>query len=177
MRRFVLIAAMMLASASAQAGDSRGLSTGSVTAAPSDPPAAVNTQQLRAQNDTAVVPPKPAETPRYTPPPAEAQPAQTTPPADATRSPSEAPRYTARPAPVDNAPPATASTAPSTTTPSTAQPGRRYDDKGYYDDAGYHPSRSRHAHNDRYDDRPRHHRTRLSAGRIIAALHRYGIYW
>jgi hypothetical protein len=68
-------------------------------------------------------------------------------------------------------------------TPSPAQPERRYDDRGYYDDAGYHPFPRRHTHADRYAERPHgytdrpYHRARWNARRIIAELHRYGIYW
>ena len=120
----------------------------------------------------------PADTPRYSLPPSETQT-----PADPARNVSDAPRYTARPAPVDNAPPTTGSTAPSTVTPSTAQPERRYDDRGYYDDAGYHPFPRRHTDADHYAERPHgytdrpYHRARWNARRIIAELHRYGIYW
>lgn len=179
MRKMILIAAMVLTSAAAQAGESRSLSATATTLAPSDPPAAAVSQQLHAQNDTPVATtPKPTETPRYTPPPAETQV-----PANPARNVSDAPHYTARPAAVDATTPTTASTAPSTATPSNAQPERRYDDRGHYNDAGYHPSPRRHAYADRYTerrhayaDRP-HHRSRWNARRIIAALHRYGIYW
>jgi hypothetical protein len=176
MRKIILIAAMALTSAIAQAGETRSLST---AAAPSDAPATIQTKQLQAQNDAPVATPaKPADTPRYSLPPSETQT-----PADPARNVSDAPRYTARPAPVDNAPPTTASTAPSTVTPSTAPPERRYDDRGYYDDAGYHPFPRRHTHADRYAERPHgytdrpYHRARWNARRIIAELHRYGIYW
>jgi hypothetical protein len=176
MRTIILIAAMALTSAAAQAGETRNLST---AAAPSDAPATIQTKQLQAQNDAPVATPaKPADTSRYAPPPSVTQT-----PTDPARNISDAPRNTARPAPVDNAPPTAASTAPSTVTPSTAQPERRYDDKGYYDDAGYHPFPRRHTSDDRragrphgYADRP-HHRARWSARRIIAELRRYGIYW
>ena len=161
MRKIILIAAMALTSAAAQAGEPRSLST---AAAPSDAPAAIQTKQLQAQYDAPVAPPaKPADTPRYSLPPSETQT-----PADPARNVSDAPRYTVRPA-VDNA-------------PLTAQPERRYDDRGYYDDAGYHPFPRRHTDADRdaerphgYTDRP-HHRALWTARRIIAELHRYGIY-
>lgn len=123
MRMIILIAAMALTIAAAQAEDMRSLST-----APNDTPAATPAQ------------------------------------------PADRPQYTARPALVDSA-------------PSTARPTRRYDDRGYYDDTGYHPFPSRRGHVNRhaepsrsYADRPRH-RARWSARRIIAVLHRYGIYW
>jgi hypothetical protein len=164
MRKIILIAAMALTSAAAQAGGTRTLST---AATPSDAPAAIQTRQLQAQNDA------PAATP--------AKPADTQTPADPARSISDTPR--ARPAPVHNAPPTAASSAPSTVTPSTAQPERRYDDRGYYDDAGYHPFPRRYTNADRYTERPHgytnrpYHRARWSARRIIAEMRRYGIYW
>ncbi len=152
MRKLVLITAMVLASASAQAGESRSLSAYPVndttSAVPSQPVAG---KSLRADNDTPAAPA--AETPRYSPPPGDA----TSNPAPA----AETPRYTARPAPVDNAPRA----KETTTTPSTAShtPGEDYS-----------PRESRGRHSMRAE---RSHHHRLTAGRIIAALHRYGIYW
>jgi hypothetical protein len=139
MRKIILIAAMALTCAAAQAGEAeRNLSP---AAAPSDAPVAA--------------PAKPSDTPRYT----------------------------VRPAPVDNAP----------ATASTEHPERRYDDRGYYDDAGYHPFARRYTDADRHVDadrqsdrdaeRPRghvnrpHYRARWNAARIIAEMHRYGIYW
>ena len=157
MRKLILIAAaMVLVSATAQAGDSRSLSTGLTTNAPGNPPA-TNDQTLQADNDTTTTTlPSQAETPRYSPPPAE-----TPPLAEPTRNTSETPRYTARPAPVDNAPPQV------TTTPSTA----RHEPAS---DTTSRPERAHHAHAAR-----QHHRggTYWTAGRIIAELHRYGIDW
>ena len=188
MRRIILIAAMALTSAAAQAGETRNLSA---AAGPSEVPAAIQTKQLQAQNDAPAA--KPADTPRYAPPPAEPS-----------RNISDAPRNTARPAPVDNAPPAAASRAPSTATTQAAQPERRYDDKGYYDDAGYHPFPRRYTDADRdaersrgdverphdqterprgYAGRPRgfalrpYYPTPWSARRIMAEMRRYWIYW
>src|SRR5262249_28279744 len=95
MRKFILLAAMVLASASAQAGESRGLST---SLSMNDTPAASNTQPgtnsvLRADNTTpSTRATQPAETPQVT------EPTQ--------NSPTETPRYTARPAVVDTTPPA-----------------------------------------------------------------------
>jgi hypothetical protein len=151
MRKIILIAVMALTSAAAHAGETRSLST---PAAPSDVPAAIQTKQLQAQNDAPVASPaKPVATPHYSMPASETQ------------------------------MPTTASTAPSTAMPTTAQPERRYDDRGYYDDAGYHPFPRRHAdahryakRSHRYTDRP-YHRAQWNARRIIAELHRYGIYW
>ena len=153
MRKLVLITAMVLASASAQAGESRSLSAYPVndttSAAPSQPVAG---KSLRADNDTPAAPA--AETPRYSPPPGDTT--STPPPA------AETPHYTARPAPVDNAPRAT--------TPSTAShtPSEDYSPRRDYSSHGgrAHMMRAERSH---------HHR--LTAGRIIAALHRYGIYW
>jgi hypothetical protein len=150
MRKLVLIAAVVLASASAQAGESRSLSAYSAN---NDTTATVGSQpvvhkSLRADNDTPATPP--VETPRYSPPPA-----------DATRNPApepaEAPRYTARPAPVDNTPPAKTTTT-TTQTPSGDDSSR--------------DAHGRHARADRS-----HGHGRWTAGRIIATLHRYGIYW
>jgi hypothetical protein len=147
MRKVILIAAMVLASASAQAGESRSLSTG-LTA--NDPPAATNSaprtnNALRAENTPSTEAPLPPDAPRYS------APAETPPPVEPTRNTSDTPRYTARPAAVD-------------ATPSTTHrpPG----------EASYHPSRAHYAR----AERP-HYRPHLTAGRIIAALHRYGIYW
>src|SRR5689334_10670903 len=104
MRRFILIAAMVLASAGAQAGDTRSLSTGLGTVQPVDPPLPVSVKRVRAENDTATtVTPTQSETPRYSVPTSEVAP-----PTDTGRNVSETPRYTTRPAAVDSAPPATA---------------------------------------------------------------------
>jgi hypothetical protein len=151
MRTLVLIAAVVvLASASAQAGESRSLSaypvSDTTSAVPSQP---VASKSLRADNDTPAA--QPAETPRYSPPPADTT--SNPPPPSA-----ETPHYTARPAPVDNAPRAT-------TAATTATHAAR-DDYSPREGRGRHGMRAEHSH---------HHR--LTAGRIIAALHRYGIYW
>jgi hypothetical protein len=148
MRTLVLIAAVVvLASASAQAGESRSLSAYPVsndTTATVQPAAS---KSLRADNDTPAA--QPTETPRYSPPPADAT---SNPP-----PPAETPHYTARPAPVDNAPRAT------TATPTSHTPSEDYSPR---EARGRHMMRAERGH---------HHR--LTAGRIIAALHHYGIYW
>jgi hypothetical protein len=147
MRKIILIAAMALTSAAAQAGETRGLS---VAAAPSVAPATIQTKQLQAQNDAPV--------------------AQAQTPVDPARNVPEAPRYTARPTPVDYVTPTGAS---------TAHPERRYDDRGYFDDAGYHPFARRYTDAEpphARTGRP-HHRAQWSVDRIIAELHSYGIYW
>lgn len=147
MRNLVLIAAMVLASASAQAGESRSLSAYPVG---NDQPAATASQPattLRADN-TTVPAAQPAETPRYSAPAAEPT---TTPP------PAETPHYTARPAAVDTTPP------PAAKTTSSQPPADATDDR---------PARGRHARAERG-----HSHGRWSAGRIIATLHRYGVYW
>jgi hypothetical protein len=149
MRTLVLIAAVVvLASASAQAGESRSLSAYPVSndATATVQPAA--SKSLRAENDAPVA--QPAETPRYSPPPADTT---SNPP-----PPAETPHYTARPAPVDNAPRSTTTAA----TPTHATS----DDYSPRESRGRHSMRAEHSH---------HHR--LTAGRIIAALHHYGIYW
>lgn len=149
MRTLILIAAVVLASASAQAGESRSLSAdpiSDVTTAGSPPAASTS---LRADNDAAM---QPAETPRYSPPPGEAT---SNPP------PAETPHYTARPAPVDNARPTRATAAQ---TPDDA-----------YSPHGDHSSRAARSHYLMRAERP-HHR-HWTVGRIIATLHHYGIYW
>ena len=148
MRTLVLTAAVVvLASASAQAGESRSLSTYPVndttSAAPSKPIAG---KSLRADNDAPAA--QPAETPRYSPPPADTT---SNPP------PAEVPHYTNRPAPVDNTPRAVK------TTTETQPPSSDYSPR---EGRGRHMMRAERGH---------HHR--LTAGRIIAALHHYGIYW
>jgi hypothetical protein len=147
MRTLVLIAAVVvLASASAQAGESRSLSAYPVSndATATVQPAA--NKSLRADNDAPAA--QPAETPRYSPPPADTT---SNPP------PAEAPHYTARPAPVDNTPRAVK------TTTETLPPSGDYSPR---EARGRHMMRAERGH---------HHR--LTAGRIIAALHHYGIYW
>jgi len=154
MRKLVLIAAVVLTSASAQAGESRSLSAYPVndtTSATSSQPVA--NKSLRAENDAPAA--QPAETPRYSPPPGEATP---NPPPPA----AETPHYSARPAPVDNAPRAT---TPTTATHTPSDDGSR---------GGYPPREGRGRHMMRAE-RAHHHR--LTVGRVIAALHRYGIYW
>ena len=161
MRKFVLAAAMVvtanvLASASAQAGDSRSLST---TSTVSEPPAAINNQPkpgtLRADTETTATP---AAIPA--PPPVEAPKTIEAPkPVDSTRNaepPAATPRYSARPAPVDTTPPAAA-------TPYRHPPRQ----------ANYRRSHIRQAS----FGRPHYRVPHWNTGRIIAALHRYGIYW
>jgi hypothetical protein len=152
MRKFILIAAMVLASAAAaQAGESRSLSRLN----PADP-AATSTEPrandvLRADNVTNTTPAT-DETPRYAPPPAETQA-----PADTTRNTTETPHYSTRPTPVRATPPATTTTdTPPSNEPTYHRSGRNRQAQMYH--------------------RPHHH-GRITAGRIIAALHRYGIYW
>src|SRR5262249_28659514 len=146
MRKLVLIAPVVLASARAQAGEPRSLPAYPVS---HDTTATVGTQpvaskSLRADNDTST---QPVETPRYS-----------LPPADTTSNPppAETPHYTARPAPVDNAPRAT-TTTPTTQTPSSSTSPREV--------------------HGRHMRAERPHHGHWSAGRIIATLHRYGIYW
>jgi len=154
MRTLVLIAAVVvLASASAQAGESRSLSAYPVsndTTATVQPAAS---KSLRADNDAPAA--QPSETPRYSPPPADAT--SNPPPA------AETPHYTARPAPVDNAPRATtAATIPTHAASDDYSPREGHSPQGNV----RHMMRAERGH---------HHR--LTAGRIIAALHHYGIYW
>ncbi len=154
MRNLILVAAVLLASASAQAGESRSLSSYPVndttSAVPSQP---VANQSLRADNDTTAT--QPVETPRYSPPPGAAT--SNPPPA------AETPHDTARPAPVGTAPRATRATTAAQT------PSSDYSPRGNTSARGAHGRTMMRA------ERP--HYQRLTAGRIIAALHRYGIYW
>ncbi len=151
MRKFVLIAAMVLASASAQAGESRSLSADPIgndtTSAVASQPA--SNKALHADNDIAA---PSAETPRYSAP---ADTTSTAPPPPPPPPTTGTPHYTARPAPVE-------STWRATTTTATRNSGS--------DDLR--ELRGRHAN----AGRPHGH-ARWTAGRIIATLHRYGVYW
>lgn len=170
MRQYALIAAaaIVLASATAHAGDSRSLTTSMTTDMPNGPAAPVQPPQadssLRAYPDTAS-----ADTPRYRLPP------------------SETPRYgtpssNSRPAVVDNTPqttqppqttetpPAAATPPVASTSPVAATPSTNVDEPQH---TTTHRAPAVHAHADRS-----HHRGgRWTAGRIIAELHRYGVYW
>jgi hypothetical protein len=155
MRKFVLIAALLLASASAQAGESRSLSSypdNDTTSTVPSPPVA--DQSLRADNDTPAA--QPVETPRYSPPPGEAT---SNPPSSPPAA--ETPHYTARPAAVGN-------TRATTATTTAQAPSSDYSSRGNYLPREVHGRMMRAQHP---------HHQRLTAGRIIAALHRYGIYW
>ncbi len=154
MRILILIAAVVLTSASAQAGDSRSLSTYPVndtTSTVVSKPAAG--KSLRAENDTPAA--QPAETPRYAPP-ADAAP-NPPPPAE------ETPHYTSRPAAVGNAPRATKAVTAAETPSGDDSPRGDYSSRR----GRGRMMRAEHA---------RHHH-RLTIGRVVAALHRYGIYW
>jgi hypothetical protein len=156
MRKFVLIAAMVLTSAAAaQAGESRGLSTQGDTTATTYQP---RYKDVRAENDTAVTPP--ADTPRYSAPADDPQ-----------RSVTDTPRYTARPEPVAPTPTATTATAAPPTTTASADPSSG--------ERTYHRSpRSRQAGMGGMWMPYRYHmHRRLTLGRVVAALHHYGIYW
>jgi outer membrane biosynthesis protein TonB len=82
MRKFILIAAMALASVSAQAGESRNL-----TLAAGDEPTAVEQKAVEAPNETpkAVEETKPAEAPKYVDRPAVVNTATETPKTDAAK--------------------------------------------------------------------------------------------
>jgi len=163
MRTYALIAAaaMVLASATAYAGDSRSLSTSMTTDLPNTPAAPVQPQadsSLRAYPDTAS-----ADTPRYRLPPSDA-PQQNT-----------APRtYAQRPGVVDNTPQTTQTTPPPQTTESTppavSTPSTNVDRP---EQTTTHRASPVHAHAERSHRRG----GRWTAGRIIAELHRYGVYW
>ncbi len=166
MRTVILITAMVLASATAQASDLRSLSTGLATDTQADRPAPAPSA-MRAENPSA------ADTPRYAPPPA-ATATQNEP----SRNTSDTPRYNTRPAPVEPAPTTTATTPPQSRQSIADRDTPR-------SEPSYHPSPSRMRYRpvhvtQRYGairwPRP-HLPHRWSTGRIIAALHRYGIYW
>jgi hypothetical protein len=148
MRKIILIASMVLTSAAAHAGETRGLST---AAAPSVVQSTIQTPQLQAQNEATVVAPGTS---------------------------ADTPRYVARPVPTDNAPitastaPSTATS--STDHPERRYDDRGYyDSAGYHPSPRRYTDGERpHGHT----DRP-HHRGGWSASRIIAELHSYGIYW
>lgn len=163
MRTYALIAAaaIVLGSATAYAGDSRSLSTSMTTDLPNAQPAAPVQPQadsaLRAYPDTAS-----ADTPRYRLPPSD------TPQQDST------PRNNIqRPAVVDNTPQTTPTTPPQTTEttpPAVTTPSTNVDRP---EQNTMHRAPAVHAHAQRSHRRG----GQWTAGRIIAELHRYGIYW
>jgi hypothetical protein len=149
---------MVLASATAYAGDSRSLSTSMTTDLPNTPAAPVQPQAdsaLRAYPDAS------ADTPRYRLPPSDAQ--NSTPHT-----------YVQRPAVVDNTPQTTQTTPPAQTTettpPAVSSPSTNVDRP---EQNTMHRAPAAHAHAERTHRRAGH----WTAGRIIAELHRYGIYW
>ena len=173
MRKIILIAAMALTSAAAQAGDTRNLST---AATPGAAPATIQTKQFQAQNDApAATPAKPADAPRYSAPPSETQ----TPAA---------------------APTAPSTATPSTAQPERRYDDRGYfDDAGYHPfprrytdadrDAGRpdrdaerpsaeRPSADRDAERPRgRTSRPYHRAWWATPRRFMAEMRRYGFYW
>jgi len=161
MRNFILIAAMVLASAGvAQAGESRSLITSSTPGTAT--PVSIATTMPNA--DQVSVPQKPRA-------PAALRADNATPSADMPRQNdtprTDAPRYNVRPAAVE--------TPRATTTPPANQdtPAATNNEPPPRQTTAVRPSREYHA-NRQYSH---HQRGRLTAGRIIAALHRYGIYW
>jgi hypothetical protein len=172
MRQYALIAAaaMVLATASAHAGDSRSLTTSMTTDMPNGQPAAPVQPQadssLRAYPDTAS-----ADTPRYRLPPSDTPQQNTTPHT-----------YAQRPAVVDNTPqtaqppqvtqttPPPVEATPAATPPAAATSSANVDEPPQ---TTTHRAPSVHAHADRSHRRG----GRWTAGRIIAELHRYGVYW
>ena len=149
MRKFILIAGFVLASAAAQAGDQRSLSLGrDVQAAPAKASAPQTAQVAE-------------------PPKAEAAPAADTPKADA-------PKYVERPAIVKSKP-NRFKDEPRVRDEAKYRDQPRYRNESRYRDEGrYTPSR-KYAGALRYDrPRKRHFGIRQ---RILSALHRHGIYW
>jgi hypothetical protein len=162
MRAYALIAAaaIVLASATAHAGDSRSLSTSMTTDLPNTPAAPVQPQadnSLRAYPDTAS-----ADTPRYRLPPSDAPQQNVT------------PHYAQRPTVVDNTPQTTQTTPPpqttETTPPAVTTPSTNVDRP---EQDTMHRAPAVHAHAQRSHRRG----GQWTAGRIIAELHRYGVYW
>jgi hypothetical protein len=133
MRRFVLVAAMVLVSAGAQAGQSRSLSLAGSDRA--------------AQETKAVEPASVVDTPRA---PKAAEAAGVTETSKTTDGTIEKPKYTERPPGVDM----------SRRSRMQAAAARRRA-----------PSQMARA------DMRRFHHRRWSTARIVATLHRYGIYW
>jgi hypothetical protein len=154
MRRFILITAMVLASATAQAGQSRNLS-----------PVAANDEQPAVTTTTTTAPqPKAAEADTSNGPVASPQYQAPTPPAPpAPPAAPAAPSYEARPpavAPVATQPAAPPLATPTTTT-TTATPPTKADAPRKTAKAG----------------KGRRGGGHWSEARIIGELHHYGIYW
>src|SRR5581483_5293573 len=159
-----LIAAMVFASAAAaQAGNSRSLIT-NCTPSATTPTSLTAPMPNADQPATAQEPRSPDALRAYNDTPTTDAPRQN----DAPRA--DAPRYNVRPAPVET------SRAATTTPPSQDAPAAATNDQPPRQTATARPSRDyREAHAKR--GYARHQRGRLTAGRIIATLHRYGIYW
>ena len=155
MRKFILITAMVLASATAQAGQSRNLS----------PVAANDEQPVVTTIPAPVQPPKAAAADTSQVPAASPQYLAPVPPAPPAPPPLTSPSYEERPPAVT---PATTTTAPplatppttTTTTTTTAAPSAKVDAPRKTAKAG---RRGRGGY--------------WTEARIIGELHRYGIYW
>jgi hypothetical protein len=178
MRQYALIAAatMVLTSASAYAGDSRSLTTSMTTDMPNGPAAPVQPPQadssLRAYPDTASADtPRyrlpPSETPRYGTPSSNPRPAVV----DNTPQATQPPQVTQTTPPPAATPPAAATPPVASTPPVAATPSANVDEP---QPTTTHRAQVVHAHADRPHRRDGGHWT---AGRIIAELHRYGVYW
>lgn len=166
MRKFILIAGIVLASASAQAGDNRSLSLAGSDVQTTAAPAKANVAPQTAEN---AEPPK-AEAPRA---------------AEAPKA--DAPKYVERPAIVDTKPERYRDEPrykeepryrdePRNKSESRYKDEQRYrDEPKYKDEPRYSDSRRQYDDGPRYD-RPRRSRS-LTERRIINALHRHGIYW
>jgi hypothetical protein len=165
MRKLILIAGFVLASATAQAADSRSLSLAGSDAQPASAPARTN---AAPQITDASEPPK-ADAPRA---------------AEAPRA--ETPRYTERPAVVETKPDRYRDEEPRYKDELRNRSESRYKDEPRDSDETKYRDEPRSKGERRYsdsrrsydddDDRPR--RTRHWAERrVINALHRHGIYW
>ncbi len=166
MRKVILIAGFVLASAAAQAGDSRSLSLAGSDAQSAAAPARTNVAPQIAE---ASEPPK-AEAPR------------------ATEAKADTPRYVERPAIVETKPDRYRDEEPRyKDEPRNRNESRYKDEPRDRDEAKYRDEprskgERRYSDSRRYDDdddrydRPRRSR-HWAERRIINALHRHGIYW
>jgi hypothetical protein len=153
MRKFILIAAMLLASASAQAGQLRSLSLAS-----SNDPVIVDQSRDQAKTVTAPQPTIVTQADQAT---------QAGSAPETTAAPTEPPKYVERPPAVSTTTSAPTSDAPSADTPRT--------EAVKSDAAG--PRVVRPAVNERAKADKARRRNVMTAARLIHELHHYGIYW
>ncbi|MGH6641484.1 MAG: hypothetical protein ACRED3_02190 [Bradyrhizobium sp.] len=158
MRKFILIAGFVLASATAQAGDNRSLSLAGSDAQTTPAPA-----KTVAPQTAEIVEPKP-EAPRA---------------AEAPKA--EAPKYVERPAIVETRPNRYKEEPRYRDEPNYKDEAKYKDEPRYRDEPRY-KDEPRYSDSRRsYDDGPQYDRPRKqrywTERRIINTLHRHGIYW